>query len=80
MEIFTSLGFLSGSVVKNPPANPKDAGWIPEWGRFPGEKWQPISVFSPGKCHGQRNLVGYSPWGCKRVRHNLLTQHEQTYL
>ena len=19
----------------------------------------------PGKFHGQRNLVGYSPWGCK---------------
>ena len=26
-------------------------------------------VFLPGKSHGQRNLVGYSPWGC-RVRHN----------
>ena len=23
------------------------------------------SVFLPGKSHGQRNLVGYSPWGCK---------------
>ena len=24
-----------------------------------------------GKSHGQRNLVGYSPWGRKRVRHDL---------
>ena len=24
-------------------------------------------VFLPGKAHGQRNLVGYRPWGCKRV-------------
>ena len=23
-------------------------------------------VFLPGKSHGQRRLVGYSPWGCKR--------------
>ena len=25
------------------------------------------SVFSPGKSHGQRSLVGYSPWGPQRV-------------
>ena len=28
-------------------------------------KWQPTPLFSPGKSHGQRSLVGYSPWGCK---------------
>ena len=28
-------------------------------------KWQPTSVFLPGNPHGQRSLVGYSPWGCK---------------
>ena len=28
-------------------------------------KWQPTLVFLPGKYHGQRNLAGYSPWGCK---------------
>ena len=22
-------------------------------------------VFLPGKFHGQRSLVGYTPWGCK---------------
>ena len=26
-------------------------------------KWQPILVFLPGESHGQRSLVGYSPWG-----------------
>ena len=26
-------------------------------------KWQPIPVFLPGKSHGQRRLVGCSPWG-----------------
>ena len=26
-------------------------------------KWQPTPVFLPGKTHGQRSLVGCSPWG-----------------
>ena len=30
---------------------------------------QPTPVFLPGKFHGQRSLVGYSPRGC-RVGHN----------
>ena len=34
-------------------------------------KWQSTPVFLPGKSHGQRNLVGYSPWGHKRVGHDL---------
>ena len=31
------------------------------------EEWQPTPVFLPGKSHGQRSLVGYSPWGCKEL-------------
>ena len=30
-------------------------------------KWQPTPVFLPGKSHGLRNLVGYSPWGHKEL-------------
>ena len=26
-------------------------------------QWQPTPVFLPGESHGQRSLVGYSPWG-----------------
>ena len=26
-------------------------------------QWQPTPVFLPGESHGQRRLVGYSPWG-----------------
>ena len=36
--------------------------------------WQPTPVFLPGEFHGQRSLVGYSPWGC-RVGHNRVTEH-----
>ena len=28
-------------------------------------KWQPTPVFLPGKSHGWRSLVAYSPWGHK---------------
>ena len=28
-------------------------------------KWKATLIFLPGKPHGQRSLVGYSPWGCK---------------
>ena len=34
-------------------------------------------VFLPEESHGQRSLVGYSPWGCKVVRHNLATIQQQ---
>ena len=33
-------------------------------------KWKPTPVFLPGKPQGQRSLVGSSPWGHQRVRHN----------
>jgi len=29
------------------------------------KKWQPTSVLLPGKSHGRRSLVGFSPWGRK---------------
>ena len=39
-------------------------------------KWQTIPVFLPGKFHGQRSLVGYSPWSHKKVRHDLMTKQQ----
>ena len=33
-------------------------------------KWQSTPVLLPGKSHGHRSLVGYSPWGSQRVRHD----------
>ena len=32
---------------------------------LPGRKWQPTPVLLPRKSHGQKSLVGYSPWGRK---------------
>ena len=37
-------------------------GFNPQVGKIPWRrKWQPTPVFLPGKSHGQRSLVGYSP-------------------
>ena len=30
-------------------------------------EWQPTPVSLPGESHGQRSLVGYSPWGHKEL-------------
>ena len=30
-------------------------------------KWHPTPIFWPGKSHGLRSLVGYSPWGPKEL-------------
>ena len=52
------------NLVKNLPANAGDIGSIPDWGRSP-KKGLPTPVFLPGKSHGQRSLLGYSPRGHK---------------
>ena len=37
-------------------------GFNPWAGKIPWRRaWQPTPVFMPGKSHGQKNLVGYSP-------------------
>ena len=47
-------------------------------GKIPWRRtWQSTPVFLPGKSCGQRSLVGYSPWGSKRVGHNLMTKQQK---
>ena len=60
------VGFPGGSDSKESACNAGDLGSIPGLRRSPWRReWQPTPVFLPGKFHGQRNLAGYSPWGCK---------------
>ena len=51
-------------MVKNPPANTGDAAEAVWVRRIPWSR-KPAPVFLPGKFHGQRSLVGYSPWDHK---------------
>ena len=56
---------LVAQTVKNLPAmwRPGFNHWVRKipWRR----KWQPTPVLLPGKSHGWRSLVGYSPQGHK---------------
>ena len=43
-------------------------GFDPWVGKIPWRrKWLPTPAFLPGEFHGQRSLVGYSPWGHKEL-------------
>ena len=63
------MGFLGGTSGKEPTYQCrrwKRCGFDPWAGTIPWKRaWQPTPVFLPGESHGQRNLVGSSPWGCK---------------
>ena len=56
--------FPGGTSGKEPTCQCKRQGFDSWVGEIPWRrKWQSTSVFLPGKFHGQRRLVGYSPWG-----------------
>ena len=64
--ICRKVASLVAQEVKASARNAGDLGSISGLGRFPWRrKWQPTPVFLPGESHGRRNLVGYSPQGCK---------------
>ena len=58
-------------TVKNLPANAgdtRDAGSISRLGRSPGGgHGNPLQDSCLENPHGQRSLVGYSPWHCKEL-------------
>ena len=48
--------------------------WV---GKIPWrQKWQPTPISLPGKSKGQMSLVGYSPWGHKRVGLDFATKQQ----
>ena len=54
------------SLTRDPTCTP--------WMR--SSEWQPTPVFLPRKSHRERTLVGYSPWGLERVRHDLANKQK----
>ena len=62
------MGFLGGSDSKESAHNARDLGLIPGLGRSPGGghgySLQYSCLENP---HGEKSLVGYSPWGCKET-------------
>ena len=61
------VGFRAGSEVKNPYAA-QETQSHPQVRRTPWRReWQLPPVLLPGEFHAQRSLLGYSPWGCKKL-------------
>ena len=61
--------------VKEPTCQFRKPRFDPWVGKIPWRrKWQPTPVSLPGKSHGQRNPAGCSPWGHRRVWHDLATK------
>ena len=59
-------GFPVGSDGKESACNVEDLGSIPVSGRFSGGgNDNPLQYSCLEKPHGQRSLVGYSPWDHK---------------
>ena len=72
------VGFSRGSHGKESICNTEDLGLIPGLGRSPGGgHGNPRQYFCLENPHGQRNLAGYSPGGCKEsdMTEHLCTNH-----
>ena len=69
--------FPGGSDGKESACNAGGLGSIPELGRSPGEgNGNPLQNSPLENSHGQRSLVGYSPWGHKESD---MTGHTDTH-
>ena len=65
---FGVLYTSSGSDGKESACNVGDLGLIPGLGRSPGGgHGNPLQYSCLEKPHGQKGLVGCSPWGCKEL-------------
>jgi len=77
------LGFLGGTSGKEPTCQcrrHKRRGFHPWIRKIPWRRaWQPTPVFLLGESHGQRRLVGYSPWGYKESDMTEATEHACTH-
>ena len=64
-------------MVKRLPAMQET--WVCFLGREDSleKEWQSTPALLPGKFHGRRSLIGYSPWGLKKVRHELATKQQR---
>ena len=71
-------------MVNNLPANagdtrdPDSDPWV---GKIPWRrKWQPTPGVLPGESHGQRSLMGFSPWDHQESDTTELTHIHSTTL
>ena len=75
LSLFWLLHWQAGSLSLVPPGKGPSVQSL-GWKDLRRRTWQPTPVFLPGKSHGRRSLVGSSPWGHKRVKHDLVTKQQ----
>ena len=79
-----NLGFQGGASGKQPTCQCrrcKRHGFNPWVGKITWRTvWQSTPVFLPWEFHGQRNLTGYSPQGCKESDTTKAIQHTHLQL
>ena len=75
------LGFPGGAVVKNPPAMQKKKTWAQSLSQedLLEEGMATHSSILPRKPHGQRSLVGCSPWGNSQTQLKSLRSSSRLY-
>ena len=74
--LYKKVGFLDGSVIKNPSVSAENVSVIPGSGRFPEDgNGNPLQYSCLEIAMDRR--VGDNPWGHKRVRHDLATKQKQ---
>ena len=66
-SVYASMGFPGGSEGKASAYNVGDLGSIPGLGRPLEKEMATTPALLPGKSHGWRSLVSYSPWGSKEL-------------
>ena len=72
------MGFPGRSVVKNPPAVLET--WVQSLRQEDPLEKEMATHSSTGKSHGQGSLAVCSPWGYKRVGHDLDTEKQHINL
>ena len=81
MYLHTTSGFPGGASGKEPTCRScRRRRFDPCVGEIPWRRaGQPTLVFLPGESHGQRSLVGYSPWGRKESDTTEAGMHTHTW-
>ena len=74
------VDFVSGSGSKEAACSAGDPGLTPGLGGSPGEgHGNPLQSSCLENPHGQRSLVGYSPWSCKESDTTEQTTYTHTH-
>ena len=74
-----SWASLVAQMVKNPPSMRETWVWSLGWKDPLEDRGNPLQYSCLNNSHGQRSLVGYSPWGHKESNTTEMTNHSTAH-